>query len=223
MSRFASTPARPLVRRVIGLLAVALGGVWLVATSAAPPSEPIARAAASSGAAPAPQVQVLAPPGPPGCGSTGTTLADGALPSGGASPWDDRIPGIANLDSELLAALREAAREALRYGLRLVVTSGWRSPEHQARLLCEAALEHGSLAEASRWVAPSETSLHVSGDAVDVGPAAAYEWLGAHGARFGLCRAYRNEPWHFELRPGAAAEGCPRPYPDPAHDLRLRR
>ena len=53
------------------------------------------------------------------------------------------------------------------------------------------------------------TSLHVSGDAVDIGHADADAWLSQHGAAYGLCQIYRNEPWHFELRPEAVAQGCP--------------
>jgi hypothetical protein len=62
----------------------------------------------------------------------------------------------------------------------------------------------------------------VSGDAVDLGPARAASWLGDHGAAYGLCRVYANEPWHFELRAGAAGGGCPAPYADPTQDPRLR-
>ena len=44
-----------------------------------------------------------------------------------------------------------------------------------------------------------------------------------HGAEYGLCRVYGNEPWHFELRPEAAARGCPPTYADPTHDPRMQR
>ena len=60
----------------------------------------------------------------------------------------------------------------------------------------------------------------MSGDAVDVDAAAA-DWIAAYGAAYGLCRVYDNEPWHVELRPDAAAEGCPPTDPDPTHDPRL--
>jgi hypothetical protein len=63
----------------------------------------------------------------------------------------------------------------------------------------------------------------VSGDAVDVGPSDATAWLSEHGAAYGLCRIYGNEPWHFELRPEAVDQGCPPAYPDPTHDPRLQR
>jgi hypothetical protein len=63
----------------------------------------------------------------------------------------------------------------------------------------------------------------VSGDAVDIGPADATAWLSAHGARYGLCQIYRNEPWHYELRLGAVDDGCPRMYADPTHDPRMKQ
>ena len=33
--------------------------------------------------------------------------------------------------------------------------------------------------------------------------------------RYRLCRIYRNEPWHYELRPEAIDDGCPSMYADP--------
>jgi D-alanyl-D-alanine carboxypeptidase len=83
--------------------------------------------------------------------------------------------------------------------------------------------EYGSEEEAARWVATAETSLHVSGDAVDVGHSDATAWLSEHGAEYGLCQVYGNEPWHYELRPGAADHGCPIPYADPTHDPRMQQ
>jgi LAS superfamily LD-carboxypeptidase LdcB len=137
------------------------------------------------------------------------------------SSLDDGTPGVANLDPALLDALSRAAADAAADGILLRVESGWRSPEHQRRLLAEAILEYGSQEEAARWVATPERSLHVSGDAVDVAPAAAAAWLSERGAAYGLCRTYGNEPWHYELRPGAREGGCPPPYADPTHDPRM--
>lgn len=85
----------------------------------------------------------------------------------------------------------------------------------------EAIDEYSSAAEADRWVATADTSAHVTGDAVDIGPAEAAGWLSVHGAAYGLCRVYGNEPWHFELRPDAAASGCPPVYADPSADPRV--
>jgi LAS superfamily LD-carboxypeptidase LdcB len=145
---------------------------------------------------------------------------DGALP-GGATVFDDEYPGIARLDTGLLRALRNAGMEAAADGIELVVNSGWRSADYQNRLLRAAVSEYGSVKEAARWVATADTSPHVSGDAVDIGAVDATTWLSEHGAAYGLCQIYRNEPWHFELRALAIERGCPRMYADPTHDPRM--
>jgi LAS superfamily LD-carboxypeptidase LdcB len=134
----------------------------------------------------------------------------------------DEPPELANLDADLRGALRRATAAAADDGVEIVVDSGWRSPEHQARLLREAIAKYGSEAEAARWVATPETSAHVSGDAIDIGPTSAAAWLSEHGAAYGLCQIYGNEPWHFELRSEAADLGCPPPYADPTHDPRMQ-
>jgi len=139
------------------------------------------------------------------------------------SVFDDRNPGVANLDPGLLRALRAAATDAADDGVVFHVNSGWRSPAYQSQLRREAVVKYGSVAEAARWVATAETSAHVAGEAVDIGPADARAWLREHGARYGLCQIYRNEPWHYELRPEAVDRGCPPMYPDPTHDPRMRR
>jgi D-alanyl-D-alanine carboxypeptidase len=143
--------------------------------------------------------------------------ADGAVPDG-TTVFDDAIPGVARLDAALRDALRQAATDAADDGVELLVDSGWRSPQYQEQLLHEAVLKYGSEAEAARWVATPGTSPHVSGDAVDIGPSGAAAWLSAHGAAYGLCRIYGNEPWHYELRPEAIAHGCPPTYSDPTQD-----
>jgi D-alanyl-D-alanine carboxypeptidase len=148
--------------------------------------------------------------------------ADGAVPDG-TTVFDDEIPGVANLDPALLGALRQAATDAVDDGVELFVDSGWRSPEYQKRLLHEAVLKYGSEEEAARWVGTPNTSAHVSGDAVDIGPVDATAWLSAHGAEYGLCQIYSNEPWHYELRPEAIDHGCPSMYADPTHDPRMQR
>ncbi len=148
--------------------------------------------------------------------------AGGAVP-GGTTVFDDEVPGVANLDPALLGALRQAATDAADDGVRFVVNSGWRSPEYEDQLRREAIAKYGSEAEAARWVATGTTSPHVSGDAVDIGPADATRWLSAHGAAYGLCRIYSNEPWHYERRPEATDHGCPPMYADPTHDPRMQR
>jgi zinc D-Ala-D-Ala carboxypeptidase len=147
---------------------------------------------------------------------------DSAVPDD-TTVFDGEVPGVANLDPALLGALREAATDAAEDGVELYVESGWRSPEYQNQLLREAVSEYGSEEEAARWVATAETSAHVSGDAVDIGPSVATTWLSRHGAEHGLCQIYGNEPWHYELRPEAVYDGCPPMYADPAHDPRMQQ
>lgn len=146
--------------------------------------------------------------------------AEGAVPTG-VTVFDEYYPAVVKLDGELLRALREAAGDAAGEGVRFYVNSGWRSAKRQNELLNKAIATYGSRAEAARWVASPATSLHVAGEAVDLGRADATSWLSAHGDRYGLCQTYRNEPWHYELRPQAVAQGCPAPYADPTEDPRL--
>jgi zinc D-Ala-D-Ala carboxypeptidase len=148
--------------------------------------------------------------------------ADSAVPDG-ATVFDDEIPGVANLDAALLGALRQAATDAADDGVEFFVDSGWRSPEYQEQLLHEAVSKYGSEEEAARWVATPETSAHVSGDAVDIGPSGATAWLSEHGAEYGLCQIYSNEPWHYELRPEVIDHGCPPMYADPTDDPRMQQ
>ncbi|GAA3646672.1 hypothetical protein GCM10022237_02680 [Nocardioides ginsengisoli] len=113
----------------------------------------------------------------------------------------------------LMAAYRAAARDAGSDGVRLRITSGRRTRAEQQRLLDEAIEKYGSRAEAARWVASPDTSAHVRGDALDIGPTDGALWLDEHGAAYGLCQVYANEIWHFELltTPGGT---CPALLPD---------
>jgi D-alanyl-D-alanine carboxypeptidase len=147
--------------------------------------------------------------------------ADGVVPDG-VTVFDDGFPAVANLDPALLSALRQAATDAAGNGVEFFVDSGWRSPAYQNQLFREAVSEYGSEEEAARWVATAQTSAHVSGDAVDIGHSDATAWLSEHGAEYGLCQIYRNEPWHYELRPESIDHGCPAMYADPTYDPRMQ-
>jgi D-alanyl-D-alanine carboxypeptidase len=148
------------------------------------------------------------------------TEDDGVLPDG-VTVFDDRYPGVSNLDPDLLPALRAAATDAADDGVQFYVNSGWRSPDYQDQLFREAVAEYGSEEEAAQWVATVDTSAHVPGDAVDIGHFDATAWLSEHGAGYGLCQIYANEPWHYELRPRAIDRGCPPMYVDSTHDRRM--
>jgi hypothetical protein len=199
---------------VIAALAVVLGDQFTAPSSST----------ASSSPAPAPPIGVPRSEHPGRRSGHGAALgeADGAVPDG-TTVFDNGIPGVANLDPALLGALRRAAAEAADDGVEFFVDSGWRSPAYQEQLLHQAISKYGSEAAATRWVATPETSAHVKGDAVDIGPSGAAAWLSSHGAAYGLCRIYGNEPWHYELRPTATDHGCPPVYADPTHDPRMQK
>jgi len=148
--------------------------------------------------------------------------ADGVVPDG-VTVFDDQFPAVGNLDPDLLGALRQAATDAAGDRVEFYVNSGWRSPKYQKQLLREAISKYGSEREAARWVATPNTSAHVSGDAIDIGPSDATAWLSEHGAKYGLCQIYSDEPWHYELRPEAVDHGCPPRYADPTHDPRMQQ
>jgi D-alanyl-D-alanine carboxypeptidase len=215
-----SHPARATIRRIrirrrrSAVLLVVIAVLAAGALGSRPPGSSTSSPGSSPAAAP------IDVPGREHRGALGE--ADGAVPDG-TTVFDDQIPGVANLDRALLGALRRAATQAAGDGVEFHVDSGWRSPEYQERLLREAISKYGSEAQATRWVATPSTSAHVSGDAVDIGPSGAAAWLSEHGAEYGLCRVYGNEPWHYELRPEAIARGCPPTYADPTHDPRMQR
>jgi hypothetical protein len=146
----------------------------------------------------------------------------GGVPDG-VTVFDHEFPAVGKLDPALLGALQEAAIDAADDGVEIFVNSGWRSSEYQEQLLREAVLEYGSEEEAARWVSTAATSAHVSGDAIDIGPSDAMAWLFEHGADYGLCQIYGNEPWHFELDAAAIDHGCPPMYADPTHDPRMQQ
>lgn len=129
------------------------------------------------------------------------------------SPYDVANPAVGYLNPVLLAAVQQAATAAAADGVTMTITSGWRSPQFQQALLDEAVATYGSMAAARQWVQTPQLSRHVTGDAVDIGGFGADDWLIAHGARFGLCRIYANELWHFELATDAYGN-CPPLRPD---------
>jgi D-alanyl-D-alanine carboxypeptidase len=154
-------------------------------------------------------------------GNPGATGVDGGVLPDGTTPFDVDVPGVAGLDPRLLGALQRAATAASDDDVDIVVNSGWRSAAYQEQLLAEAVSRYGTPEEAARWVATPATSAHVHGDAVDVGYWDATAWLSEHGADYDLCQIYMNETWHYELRDGAAANGCPPLFRDPTDDPRM--
>jgi hypothetical protein len=209
-------------RGVIGSVVTTLGvGATLVAcasaTRAPAPDLPGAdgRAGAVEPLAIGPSA-TLPPGGPSEDGTTSLSIGQGAVDTTGgsipdgqtASPFDEKNPVIAFLDPLLRKAIQDAATDAAAAGIDVRLTSGWRSKGFQQRLFDQAVTTYGSVDAARQFVASPEVSKHVLGEAVDVGPTAADDWMIRNGMRFGLCQIYANEIWHFELAVDAQG-ACP--------------
>jgi hypothetical protein len=74
-------------------------------------------------------------------------------------------------------------------GVRLIVTSGYRSDAEQAELY----ERHPD----PKWVAPPGKSLHRWGTELDLGPPSAYGWLARNAERFHFVQRYSWERWHY--------------------------
>lgn len=149
--------------------------------------------------------------------ATGLVLSAWAAPTASAdvSPFDTADPTVGRLDPALLQAIQEAARAAAQDGVDMRINSGWRTREFQVQLFDDAVQQYGSADVARQYVAAPDVSHHVTGEAVDVGPATADTWLAHNGIRFGLCQIYANEAWHFELAADQYGN-CPPLRPDAA-------
>lgn len=126
---------------------------------------------------------------------------------------------------ELLKTRFKAAQvDALKEGVRIHISSGYRTMEKQDALYKAAIKKHGSAEEAVKWVLPADASRHPWGLAIDVnldGPKLGAAWLETYGSTYGICRVYINEWWHFE--PNTAPGGlCPPLKPDASEDAILR-
>ena len=130
--------------------------------------------------------------------------------------------GEADALHPLLAARFSVAQSFARAdGIKLFITSGFRSLARQQILFDREVAIRGSESEAAKWVLPPNFSKHPRGLAIDVNyPNGRTEalWLERNGYRFGLCRVYANEWWHFEgvIAPGQA---CPELAPNALIDL----
>ena len=143
-----------------------------------------------------------------GCEKTEVSLGAGAISRSLIRP--------SAVDKQLMNRFKAAQAAAKSDGQVLYIASGFRSLSRQKTLFAQAIKKYGSAAEASKWVAPPLVSHHPWGVAIDVNypdePVGA-GWLEVNGAKFGLCRVFDNEWWHFEpvIAPGWK---CPALVPD---------
>ncbi|MEP7192788.1 MAG: M15 family metallopeptidase [Actinomycetota bacterium] len=136
-------------------------------------------------------------------------LADQAAADIKKAKTEQPKPGTWGLEPSLAQAFNRARTAELEVGLDLSINSGFRTAAAQQRLYDEGIAQYGSPEKARRWVLPPAESNHVRGLAIDVGPPAAAAWLEKNGVRYGLCRRYVNEWWHFELLAPAKGQSCP--------------
>ena len=143
-----------------------------------------------------------------GCEKVEVSLGAGAISRSLIRP--------STLDKQLGYRFKAAQAAAKKDGQRIYIVSGYRTLSRQKTLFANALRKYGSTTEASKWVAPPLISHHPWGVAIDVNypnePVGA-GWLEIHGSKFGLCRVFENEWWHFEpvIAPGWK---CPALVPD---------
>ena len=143
-----------------------------------------------------------------GCEKTEVSLGSGAIPRSITRPTA--------VDKQLMYRFKAAQAAAKKDGQALYIASGFRTLARQKVLFAQAVKKYGSEKEASKWVAPPMISHHPWGTALDINypdePVAA-GWLEVNGWKFGLCRVFENEWWHFEpvIAPGWK---CPALVPD---------
>ncbi len=139
-----------------------------------------------------------------------SNVMDGCLKSEyslGAGPIPISLLPKQDLDSNLRYRFLAAQAAAKKEGVSLEITSGYRSLSRQKYLFAQAIKKYGSYEKAARWVAPAEVSHHPLGLAIDVNypkDQTSAKWLEINGYKFGLCRIFKNEWWHFEpnIAPG---------------------
>lgn len=110
-----------------------------------------------------------------------------------------RVHGGELLHPSAAAAFLRMSTEAREAGVRLRLTSGYRSRTEQRWLYQRYRKGLGPKA------ARPGRSNHQRGLALDlvVGDVTSptYDWLASHACRFGFRRTVQSEPWHWEFRP----------------------
>jgi D-alanyl-D-alanine carboxypeptidase len=174
----------------------------------------------------APRGTMPMPPVSPSPGQNRPTRTSTSKATSGTTTKPSKPPAIRltsyaessadGLTPQLRQRLKRATAAAAAVGITVRITSGRRSVAKQRKLLNEAIVRYGSRKAAMRWVLPPEYSAHVKGRAVDIGPQAAMNWMNKNGWRYGICRRYDNEPWHFEALTSPGKK-CParEPYATP--------
>jgi hypothetical protein len=102
---------------------------------------------------------------------------------------------------DFLPEFGSALQQFLAANPGLSVSSGYRTPEHQAELYQAALRKYGSEQAARHNVAPPGRSYHNKRLAADLAykDDAARAWAHENAAKYGLTFPMGHEPWHIEL------------------------
>ena len=93
--------------------------------------------------------------------------------------------------------------------MTFILNSGYRSAAYQQRIFDCWVKQLGSAQAARQYALPANQSAHVAGYAMDIAPQSAAAWLESTTGKYGLCRRYEDEPWHFEYQAVLQDEGMP--------------
>lgn len=148
------------------------------------------KAGQGQGASSADVMPVSAAGGSGGAAAAGATSQAGPTPKGNGSTVDRQGKPIGAHIAKQFDSMVAAAKQD---GVNITITSGARSRAEQEKLY--AAYKNGT----GNLAAKPGTSNHESGDALDLGPPAAYGWLKQNAGRFGFKNSIPSEPWHWSL------------------------
>jgi D-alanyl-D-alanine carboxypeptidase len=112
------------------------------------------------------------------------------------------------LRDDVLAAFTALRAKATAEKITMCLQDGKRSTRQQQAQFDDYVKRFGSREIARNYALPPDESMHVKGIAVDIQPLSAAGWVERGAGKYGWCRQYENEPWHFEYNPDYT-KGCP--------------
>ena len=129
-----------------------------------------------------------------------------------AADESEKFSGMTRGTPQAFLTAQKAAQAA---GLSFVLNSGYRSAAYQQRIFDCWVKQLGSPQAARQYALPPNESAHVQGYAMDIAPPPAASWLESTAGKYGLCRRYEDETWHFEYQARYKTQGCPALLPHP--------
>ncbi|WP_194916040.1 D-alanyl-D-alanine carboxypeptidase family protein [Catenulispora rubra] len=130
------------------------------------------------------------------------------------TPADDAVK-FSGMTHGTQQAFLTAQKAAQATGVSFVLNSGYRSAAYQQRVFDCWVKQLGSPQAARQYALPPSESAHVQGYAMDIAPPSGAAWLESTAGKYGLCRRYQDETWHFEYQSRYKTQGCPALLPHP--------